>query len=133
MMNFFKKNPMLFLGLLLSVMFVSTNTLIAQKNTSNHGNRFEQLGTVLPSPNQYRGMDGAPGPEYWQQRADYDINCRLDTEKLRLDGSETITYYNQSPNTLRYLWMQLAPGKETVIGCNGLLLKNKFIFLTMSL
>ena len=107
MMNFFKKNPMLFLGLLLSVMFVSTNTLIAQKNTSNHGNRFEQLGTVLPSPNQYRGMDGAPGPEYWQQRADYDINCRLDTEKLRLDGSETITYYNQSPNTLRYLWMQL--------------------------
>ena len=77
------------------------------QNTSNHGNKFEQLGTVLPSANSYRSMDGAPGPDYWQQRVDYDIDCTLDTENQRLDGSELITYYNQSPHTLRYLWLQL--------------------------
>ncbi len=81
-------------------------TLFAQ-NTSNHGNKFEQLGTVMPTGNIYRGMDGAPGPEYWQQRADYDIECTLDTKELRLDGTEKITYYNKAPNTLKYLWMQL--------------------------
>ena len=81
-------------------------TLNAQ-STSNHGNKFEQLGTMLPSGNKVRGIDGAPGPEYWQQRADYDIECTLDVEKLRLNGKELITYHNQSPNTLRYLWLQL--------------------------
>lgn len=65
------------------------------------------MGTVLPPGNNVRGMDGAPGPEYWQQRVDYDIQCTLDEKNLRLDGSEMITYYNQSPNTLRYLWLQL--------------------------
>ncbi|MEM6376915.1 MAG: M1 family metallopeptidase [Bacteroidota bacterium] len=90
----------------LCFLLLSTITLSAQK-TSNHGNKFEQLGSTLPTPNQYRSMDGAPGPEYWQQRADYDINASLDTENQRLDGHETVTYYNQSPNTLRYLWLQL--------------------------
>ncbi len=80
---------------------------LSAQNTSNHGNKFEQLGTLLPGVNEYRGMDGAPGPEYWQQRCDYDIECTLDTENQRLDGKELITYYNQSPNTLRYLWLQL--------------------------
>ena len=81
--------------------------VFAQETTSNHASRFEQLGTMLPSANDYRGMDGAPGPEYWQQRADYDIECTLNTEEQRLDGQELITYHNQSPNTLRYLWLQL--------------------------
>lgn len=74
---------------------------------SNHGNKFEQLGTILPTPNEYRTASGAPGPKYWQQRADYDIKCELDEEKLRLTGSETITYYNNSPDVLSYLWFQL--------------------------
>ncbi len=74
---------------------------------SNHGNKFEQLGTILPPGNDIRGMDGAPGPEYWQQRVDYDIECKLDEKEQRLDGSEMITYYNQSPHTLRFLWLQL--------------------------
>lgn len=77
------------------------------QNTSNHGQRFEQLGTLLPDPNNYRTMDGQPGPEYWQQRCDYDIDCRLDTKTQRLYGEETITYYNQSPTPLNYLWLQL--------------------------
>ena len=74
---------------------------------SNHGNRFEQLGTGLPTPNEYRTASGAPGPKYWQQRCDYDIKCELDEQKLRLSGTETITYFNNSPDVLSYLWLQL--------------------------
>ena len=101
--------PYKILSQLTLVLALATVTFLAvnAQNTSNHGNKFEQLGTVLPSPNGYRGMDGAPGPDYWQQRVDYDIDCSLDTEQQRLDGSELITYYNQSPHTLRYLWLQL--------------------------
>ena len=51
---------------------------IMNNPTSNHGNKFEQLGTILPTPNEYRTASGAPGPKYWQQRADYDIKCELD-------------------------------------------------------
>lgn len=74
---------------------------------SNHGNRFEQLGYLLPTPNEYRTASGAPGAKYWQQKADYDISCELDEPNLKLTGSETITYYNNSPDELRYLWLQL--------------------------
>ena len=73
----------------------------------NHAIKFEQLGTLLRSPNEYRGADGAPGPKYWQQRADYKIKCALDTKEQRIDGRETITYYNNAPVEMRYLWMQL--------------------------
>jgi hypothetical protein len=74
---------------------------------SNHGNKFEQLGTILPTPNEYRTASGAPGPKYWQQRCDYDIRAILDEPNLRLSGSERITYFNNSPNELTYLWLQL--------------------------
>jgi hypothetical protein len=74
---------------------------------SNHGNKFEQLGGTLPTPNEYRTASGAPGPKYWQQRADYDIKCELDETNLKLSGSETITYFNNSPDQLTYLWLQL--------------------------
>ena len=74
---------------------------------SNHGNRFEQLGYLLQSPNEYRTASGAPGPKYWQQRADYDMSVELDETNLRLTGSETITYFNNSPDQLTYIWMQL--------------------------
>jgi len=74
---------------------------------SNHGNRFEQLGTILPTANEYRTASGAPGPKYWQQRADYDIVCELDEPNRKLNGKETITYFNNSPDVLTYLWLQL--------------------------
>src|SRR5579872_5216448 len=80
---------------------------IKNNPTSNHGNKFEALGTILPTPNEYRTASGAPGPKYWQQRCDYDITCDLDEDKLLLTGSETITYFNNSPNELTYLWLQL--------------------------
>ncbi len=74
---------------------------------SNHANKFEQLGGILPTPNEYRTASGAPGPKYWQQRADYDIKATLDEKALKLTGSETITYFNNSPDVLTYLWLQL--------------------------
>ena len=75
--------------------------------SSNHGNKFEQLGTILPDANGYRTASGAPGSQYWQQKADYKIFARLDEKKRWLYGEETITYHNQSPDVLQYLWLQL--------------------------
>lgn len=72
-----------------------------------HTDKFEQLGPALPTPNVYRAGSGAPGHEYWQQRADYKIKCTLDDEMQRVTGSEEITYYNNSPDVLEYLWVQL--------------------------
>lgn len=74
---------------------------------SNHGNKFEELGTILPTPNEQRTASGAPGVKYWQQRADYDIKCSLDEKALQLSGAETVTYYNNSPDPLDYIWLQL--------------------------
>lgn len=71
------------------------------------GRKFEQLGTTLPSPNQYRTGSGAPGPDYWQQQADYKIAVELDDTNQRVTGSETITYTNNSPSALKYFWVQL--------------------------
>ncbi|WP_346318655.1 M1 family metallopeptidase [Chitinophaga sp. YIM B06452] len=81
--------------------------LRAQNPGSNHGNRFEQLSYLLADPNMYRSASGVPGPKYWQQKADYDITAELDEAKRRLNGTETITYYNNSPDPLTYIWLQL--------------------------
>lgn len=83
----------------------SVSGLFAQPS-NGHG-KFEQLGHLLPSPNVYRTASGAPGHEYYQQRADYDIKITLDDNRQRIDGEETITYYNNSPDILDYLWVQL--------------------------
>ena len=69
--------------------------------------KFEQLGETLPTPNSYRTGSGAPGPNYWQQRADYVINVELDDNTQKLTGSETITYYNNAPEPLTFLWLQI--------------------------
>ena len=101
-------------------MFLCSMVSISAQNIqnnpgSNHGNRFEQLGTILPTPNNYRTASGAPGHEYWQQRADYDISAYLDEDKLNLKGSETITYYNNSPDELEYLWIQLDENQQSSV------------------
>jgi len=74
---------------------------------ASHGNRFEELGFLLPTPNEYRTASGAPGPKYWQQKANYDIDVSLDEQKNYIYGKETVTYFNQSPDKLDYLWIQL--------------------------
>ncbi len=82
-------------------------TAIAIQAIAQEGKKFEQLGTMLPTPNEYRSASGSPGPEYWQQKADYVINVELDDNKQTIKGSEVITYFNQSPDPLSYLWIQL--------------------------
>ena len=82
-----------------------TATVLFGQNTND--NKFRQLGQELPTPNVYRAASGAPGHEYWQQKADYKISLELDDDKQRIDGEETITYYNNSPDQLDYLWLQL--------------------------
>jgi len=69
--------------------------------------KFKQLREDLPTPNSYRNASGAPGHEYWQQKADYKIHMTLDDANTKMMGEETITYYNQSPDALSYLWLQL--------------------------
>jgi len=68
---------------------------------------FRQLDVDLPTPNVYRTASGAPGSQYWQQRADYKIKVQLDEDKRRITASETITYTNHSPDHLQYIWIQL--------------------------
>ncbi|PIQ48651.1 MAG: aminopeptidase [Cytophagales bacterium CG12_big_fil_rev_8_21_14_0_65_40_12] len=73
----------------------------------NWGAKFEQLGTALPTPNEYRTGSGEPGPAYWQQKADYKIALTLNDDNQSVSGSETVTYTNNSPSTLKYIWVQL--------------------------
>jgi hypothetical protein len=113
MMNQIKR---FFLVMAVTALYNGAQAQNIQNNPgSNHGNKFEQLGTILPTPNEYRTASGAPGPKYWQQRCDYDIKCELDEANLKLTGSETITYFNNSPNTLTYLWLQLDENQHSTI------------------
>ena len=100
-------------GLLLTSFLFAQN--IQNNPNSNHGNKFEQLGTIFPTPNEYRTASGAPGPRYWQQRCDYDIRCELDEKNLMLKGSETVTYFNNSPDALTYLWLQLDENEHSSV------------------
>ena len=87
------------------VLILVSNLLFAQENTNQ--NKFRQLKQELATPNVYRTASGAPGHEYWQQKADYKMNIKLDDETQRIYGEELITYTNQSPDVLKYLWLQM--------------------------
>jgi hypothetical protein len=76
-----------------------------QENTNQ--SPFKQLYEELPTPNDYRNASGAPGHDYWQQKVDYDMQITLDDAQQRIYGEELVTYHNQSPDELRYLWFQL--------------------------
>ena len=100
-----KKFILIFFGFL--IFCAKIQAQIQNNSGSDHANKFEQLGTVLPTPNEQRTASGAPGAKYWQQRVDYNIKCELDEAKNKLTGSEVITYFNNSPETLTYYWMHL--------------------------
>jgi hypothetical protein len=70
-------------------------------------NKFSQMYDVLATPNMFRTASGAPGPAYYQQQADYKIDIELDDKNSKIYGAETITYHNNSPDKLDYLWIQL--------------------------
>jgi len=101
----FKKRFFVCLVLLVSVSFLNRTVTSAQKK--NQENQFRQLYQELSTPNEYRTAAGAPGPQYGQQQADYDMSVELNENTQRLDGIETITYFNNSPEKLSYLWLQL--------------------------
>src|SRR5919106_2985141 len=88
--------------------FLSASALAAQQPSAAGApdtSAFRRL--ELPTPTSIRTGSGAPGPDYWQQRVDYAIRATLDTAGRSLRGEERITYTNNSPDTLRYLWLQL--------------------------
>lgn len=92
----------------LLLFMVATFALPLTAQDPNQGaTKFQQLYEELPTPNIYRNAAGAPGYAYWQQRADYDMKIEVDDLKQRIIGDETITYYNNSPDNLTYLWVQL--------------------------
>ena len=91
----------------LSFIFLILVSSFSWAQKEHKTNAFTQLGTMLRSPNAYRNAAGRPGYKYWQQKADYSINVSLDDNKQTLSGSETITYTNNSPDELPYLWVQL--------------------------
>lgn len=97
--------------LITSLIFTSL-TAIAQevkKEPQGHTdiNKFSQMYAEMATPNMFRTASGAPGPAYYQQRADYKINLELDDKASKMYGSETVTYYNNAPESLDYLWVQL--------------------------
>jgi hypothetical protein len=87
------------------LMLGSASLMLAQ--TPQQTNPFKQLYQELPTPNEYHAASGAPGHAYWQQQVDYDMKIRLDDENQRIYGEELITYHNNSPDELTYLWLQL--------------------------
>lgn len=96
--------------LLLTLLLLSGSTLYGQAVSNDkfkQEDKFRQLDEVLPTPNGFRNASGAPGEKYWQQQADYEINVELDDKLQKIIGSEKITYTNNSPDTLSYLWLQL--------------------------
>ncbi|HYO98960.1 MAG TPA: hypothetical protein VER76_01970, partial [Pyrinomonadaceae bacterium] len=97
----------LVLAALLCLAFAPAPDAARAQSKTTPSDKFKQLEEILPTPNEQRAASGAPGRSYWQQRADYQINVELDDANQRITGSETITYYNQSPDPLSYLWLQL--------------------------
>jgi hypothetical protein len=96
------------------LLMVSGFGLLAQEAVTNerkpghtNENKFKQLYDEFATPNMFRSASGAPGPEYYQQQADYKMNIEIDDENARLYGEETITYTNNSKDVLTYLWVQL--------------------------
>jgi len=114
-----KKLALLTLGAILFISFstIAQNQKLAKKGHYN-SSKFKQLKQELATPNMFRTASGAPGPDYYQQQANYKMNIVLDDKNQKLSGEETITYFNNSPDELTYLWLQLdqnmrAPDSKT--------------------
>jgi len=93
----------------------------SEKNTD----KFKQMYDLLATPNMYRTASGAPGPEYYQQQADYKIDIELDDKNTKLYGSETITYHNNAKESLDYLWVQLDQNQQSRTSKTPLIESNK--------
>jgi len=102
---------MRFFSIIFSVLIFNFSVLAQKSDKKNIGhindNPFRQLTDLFATPNKYHNASGAPGVDYYQQKVDYSMNIELDDEKKKLYGEQSITYYNNSPDDLEYLWIQL--------------------------
>ena len=98
-------------SIIFSALIVNFSVLAQKSDKKNIGhindNPFRQLTDLFATPNKYHNASGAPGVDYYQQKVDYSMNIELDDEKKKLYGEQSITYYNNSPDDLEYLWIQL--------------------------
>lgn len=84
-----------------------SDATVVQQTKGDFEDKFRQLDEILPTPNIYRNAAGEPGTQYWQQQVDYKIDAVLDEEKRSLSATQSVTYRNNSPYQLKYLWIQL--------------------------
>lgn len=110
-----KKIIYLFIILCCGINLTWSQEPVSKEIQKGHYNisKFKQLSEEFATPNMYRTAAGAPGKNYYQQRADYKIDIVLDDKNQKITGSETITYYNNSPDKLDYLWIQLDQNRKT--------------------
>lgn len=106
------------------LVLAAAGVLLGQTTRQSPADKFRQLEEILPTPNEYRAASGAPGHRYWQQKVDYDMKIEIDDLNQRCIGSEKITYKNNSPDTLTYLWLQLdqnifEPGSDSQLTMTG--------------
>jgi len=107
-----------FTFLQLSVLFFTISLSAQQqpateKQSEKNPDKFKQMYDLLATPNMYRTASGAPGPEYYQQQADYKMDIELDDKNTKLYGKETITYTNNAKEALDYLWVQLDQNQQS--------------------
>jgi len=96
-----------FLMLFAAVLVAQEQAQEASKEGHTNQSKFRQLYEEFSTPNNYRSASGAPGPDYYQQQADYKMEVTLDDKNAKIYGEETITYTNNSPDQLEFLWLQL--------------------------
>jgi len=111
-MNLFKYLSFVALFLFAGMGYAQEEETQARKPGHTNQNRFKQLYQEFSTPNTYRSASGAPGPDYYQQQADYVMDINLDDQGSKISGFETITYTNNSPDVLEYLWVQLDQNKR---------------------
>ena len=92
---------------ILSIICISSTAVGQKVSESVNQNKFRQIKQEAPTPNVYRTASGAPGHLYWQNEADYEMQIELDDETQRISGTQSVTYHNNSPDELSYLWVQL--------------------------
>lgn len=89
------------------LLFILATSILGAQTDNVNQSRFRQMKDLLPTPNMYRTGGGAPGALYYQQQANYKMKIRLDDANQRIYGEQTITYINNAPESLEYLWLQL--------------------------
>ncbi len=112
------------LFLLPSIVF-SQETPTVKPQSEKNTDKFKQMYDLLATPNMYRTASGAPGPEYYQQQADYKMDIELDDKNTKLYGQETITYTNNAKESLDYLWLQLDQNQNSRKSLSPLIESNK--------